>query len=75
MSKTKGEGRSAGEKGGRLITTLDDRRKKREAEEAEWAARSGPVETRRIHIGLPDGRCVHCGTKITNATRGRTCGT
>jgi hypothetical protein len=50
MSRSNGEGRSEFEKGQSIITpyeTKKKRRLRREAEEREWAARSGPVEVRR----------------------------
>jgi hypothetical protein len=48
--KTRGEGRAAGEKGSRVVVPANARRQRRAtefAEEAAWAARSGPVEVRR----------------------------
>jgi len=51
MSKSKGEGRSSGEKGQRLLNTVVTRgqlEKKRKQEEEEWAAKCGPVTVRKI---------------------------
>lgn len=46
MSKTKGEGRSASEKSGRVIDTQAyAKRKARKAEEKNWADKASPVET------------------------------
>ena len=50
MSKTRGEGRAAAEKQSKVLTPAEVRRakEKRQAEEeAEWAARSGPVTSTR----------------------------
>lgn len=49
MSRAKGEGRSPAEKGQRLIAPgyNRERRKAEAAEEADWAARSGPVTVRK----------------------------
>lgn len=54
MSKTRGEGRSESEKAGRVITpyaVTKARREKRQREEAEWAARNGPVEVTKKEGG------------------------
>lgn len=51
MSQTRGEGRSPSEKSGRVITTIDERRRRKEAREAEeraWAEQSGPVTTTHV---------------------------
>jgi hypothetical protein len=50
MSASQGEGRAPSEKAQRLITPADIRRieiERAHAEEAEWAAKSGPVTVRR----------------------------
>lgn len=80
QSKTHGEGRAGGEKGGRLIETPEAARKRRNArrrEDEEWAARSGPVVTikpewrdgRLVHPEVP-GICVH----LVGTTPGLWCG-
>jgi hypothetical protein len=49
MSKTNGEGRSSAEKAGRVIDTeAYAKRKRKKQEDDAWAARSGPVEVRKI---------------------------
>ena len=58
MSNTKGEGRSEGEKGFRVIEPLEtrrERRRRRREEEEEWAARCGPVTVRRRDEEKNDG--------------------
>lgn len=56
MSKTRGEGRAEAEKSQRVLATRESIRQaaaKRKAEDDEWAARCGPVTTRKI--GEHDG--------------------
>lgn len=51
VGKTRGEGRSKGEKGQTFrssIPTLREVEEQRRREEEEWAARSGPVTVRKI---------------------------
>ena len=51
MAKTRGEGRSISEKQQRVFTTPEaasEYKKRRAQEEADWAAKSGPVEVRRV---------------------------
>jgi hypothetical protein len=49
MSKTNGEGRSSAEKAGRVIDTeAYAKRKRKKEEEKSWAAKSGPIEVRKI---------------------------
>jgi hypothetical protein len=51
VSRTRGEGRSSAEKGGRVIepkAVTRERRARVKAEEAEWAAKCGPVEIRKV---------------------------
>lgn len=51
MGKSKGEGRAKSEKSQKVVTPYAVRKERRErikAEEDEWAAKSGPVEVRRI---------------------------
>lgn len=49
MSRSKGEGRSSGEKGQRLIDpNAAAKRKAQKQEEKEWANKSGPVTVSQI---------------------------
>ena len=71
MSRTRGEGRSSAEKSGRLLedpAATRERRNARRREEEEWAARSGPVETRHVHTAMlcegGDYVCATCREKV-----------
>ena len=66
MSKTRGEGRGIGEKGGHLIDLNAYAKKRaRRQEEKEWAAKSGPVTVKKLKCecqGGPHGgyTCPDC---------------
>jgi hypothetical protein len=58
MSSTRGEGRAAGEKGGRMLETPEARKRRvnaRRQEEERWADLAGPVEVTSFaggaHVG------------------------
>lgn len=59
MTRTRGEGRGDSEKAQVVVTPLSVLRAqaaRRKAEEEAWAARNGPVETRKVPV-----ICMACG--------------